>query len=450
MKLEHSNETKKKQLLTIIGGAVGLVALLIFGLWFSDPNAGKPSARDLARERALEVRKTFRTKDAVSDEETWMAKSEETMQQQTDRIKQMSQILRVIQDSLEARGIDVRVATGDNQAPTPTPLPQEDLPPSLTLGGTPASPDPPTEDPFAAFLPAPDPPGAIPVPPADSMPPPAPLTPPGAAASPTLPVPYQPLRERTPLGGPKSEPREPQIQVVTLGPTDQATGKPTSPHNAKSYLPAGSFLTVRLLSGLDAPTGDTGEQDPIPVLLRVMTDGTLPNFFHSNISSCHIVGSSWGDLASERATIQLNTLACVLLNGDIIETNIKGYVAGEDGKHGFRGRLVSKQGSLVARALLSGLASGFGNALQQQSQTLLTAPGGVQTTIQPGRILQAGAGGGVSNAMTAISQYYLERAQDIFPIIEISANREGDAILQAGVELDLPILDNTRAEEEGS
>ena len=440
--LEHSSDTKKKQFILIIGGAIAFVALLVFGLWFTDPDAGKPSQREIAREKALDVTKSFRTKQNVSDEETWIAKSEEKIQEQTDSIKKMSQALRTIQDRLEERGIDVRVISDKKKkAVTPPPSPL-DLPPTLNLDGRPDGPPLPL-NPLDAFA---SPQSEIPNP--LSPVPPAPSTPIGDRGQAPLPELFQPLPQPTPLGRPAaSDPNGPEIQVVTLGQTDQATGKPKQINNAKSYLPAGSFATVRLLSGVDAPTGD-GSNNPIPVLLRVMTEGTLPNFFRSNVSNCHIVASAWGSLASERATIQLETLSCVLLNGGIIETKVKGYVSGEDGKHGMRGRLVSKQGSLVARALLSGLASGFGQALQQQSQRVNSTGLGVVTTIQPNQLVTAGAGAGISNAMQQISQYYLERAQEIFPIIEIAANREGEAILQDGVSFDFPIIDNTREERE--
>ena len=229
---------------------------------------------------------------------------------------------------------------------------------------------------------------------------------------------------------------------------DTGPDETEKPKNVTDYLPAGSFASVRLLSGVDAPTGGEGVSNPIPVLLRVMTDGTLPNFFRSNVSSCHIVAAAHGSISSERAHILLTKLSCVLRNGDIIETDLNGYVAGEDGKAGLRGRLVSKQGTLIARSLLSGLASGFGRTLQQQSQQLATSPLGAVATVNPNQVLQSGAGAGVSNALEKVADYYLQRANELYPIIEVAANRVGEAILIEGTPLTQPILNNTREAEE--
>ncbi len=435
MKLLSADETKRKQILIAGGAIVGLIGLLIFGLWFSDPNKDQPSFREKAREKAAEVTKSFRTKKAVSAEETWIAKSEEKLAQQDQQIHDMSTAMRTIQGKLGELGIDVGVlakqaqegpkesrvepAEGDG---VPVPSLKPKLPGSLDLLKPPG---PDTVNPPDQATPRP----TLPFPPGKA----APFLP-SIQGSSVQPDPISPQQQTG------------EIHIVTVGTHDPQAD---AAKNVKQYLPAGSFAAVRVLSGVDAPTLG-GAQDPIPVLLRVMTDGVLPNLFHSNVSSCHIVASSWGDISSERANIQLNTLSCVLLNGDIIEVPVKGYVAGEDGKAGLRGRLVSKQGALVARSLFAGLASGFGRTLQQQSQQLATSPLGAVATVNPNQVLQAGTGAGLSSALERIAEYYLERANQIYPIIEIAANREGEAILQEGISLDHPILDNTREEEDFS
>ena len=415
MKLQHANLTKRKQVIMAIGTAATLIGLLVFGLWVSDPNKDKPSMLEQQREKAREVTKDFRTKNVVSDKENWMAKSEEKLAEQSQQIRDMSSSMRTIQKRLTALGIDVRTRSpsSSEEPDSRPPEPVADSPTPLDLFKSPA-------------------PGTV--------------TPPiPAAPAPPLPVPFQ-ERQGSPVSPPSPQGQDGAIQVVDIQPETGPDGK-EKPKNVTDYLPAGSFASVRLLSGVDAPTGGEGVSNPIPVLLRVMTDGTLPNFFHSNVSSCHIVAAAHGSISSERAHILLTKLSCVLLNGDIIETDLNGYVAGEDGKAGLRGRLVSKQGTLIARSLLSGLASGFGRTLQQQSQQLATSPLGAVATVNPNQVLQAGAGAGVSTALEKVADYYLQRANELYPIIEVAANRAGEAILIDGTPLTQPILHNTREEE---
>ena len=414
MKLQHATLTKRKQVIMAVGTAATLIGLLVFGLWVSDPNKDKPSLREQQREKAREVTKDFRTKNVVSDKENWMAKSEEKLAEQSQQIRDMSNSMRTIQKRLTALGIDAGTrAPSSSEEPDPRP------------------PEPATDSPTPLDLFKPSAPGTVnsPIP---------------AAPTPPLPVPIQ-QREASPVSPPSPQGQAGAIQVVDIQPGTDAQEKPK---NVMDYLPAGSFASVRLLSGVDAPTGGEGVSNPIPVLLRVMTDGTLPNFFHSNVSSCHIVAAAHGSISSERAHILLTKLSCVLLNGDIIETDLNGYVTGEDGKAGLRGRLVSKQGTLIARSLLSGLASGFGRTLQQQSQQLATSPLGAVATVNPNQVFQAGAGAGISNALEKVADYYLQRANELYPIIEVAANRAGEAILIDGTPLTQPILHNTREEEE--
>lgn len=415
MTLQHATLTKRKQVIMAVGTAATLIGLLVFGLWVSDPNKDKPSILEQQREKAREVTKDFRTKNVVSDKENWMAKSEEKLAEQSQQIRDMSSSMRTIQKRLTALGIDVstRAPSSSEEPDSRPPEPVADSPTPLDLFKPPA---------------------------------PRTVTPPiSAAPGPPLPVPFQ-ERPGRPISPPSPQGQDGAIQVVDIQPGTGPDEK-KKPKNVMDYLPAGSFASVRLLSGVDAPTGGEGVSNPIPVLLRVMTDGTLPNFFHSNVSSCHIVAAAHGSISSERAHILLTKLSCVLLNGDIIETDLNGYVAGEDGKAGLRGRLVSKQGTLIARSLLSGLASGFGRTLQQQSQQLATSPLGAVATVNPNQVLQAGAGAGISNALEKVADYYLQRANELYPIIEVAANRTGEAILIDGTPLSQPILHNTREEE---
>ncbi|MFX8118295.1 TrbI/VirB10 family protein, partial [Acinetobacter baumannii] len=81
-------------------------------------------------------------------------------------------------------------------------------------------------------------------------------------------------------------------------------------------------------------------------------------------------------------------------NGTVIEEPIKGYVAGEDGKAGFRGKVISKQGSIIAKAAMAGVAGGMGRAVQEQYQTVSSSALGTVTSIDPNKVFQSGAAQG--------------------------------------------------------
>lgn len=263
------------------------------------------------------------------------------------------------------------------------------------------------------------------------FPPPPPL-PQGAVQGAGLPPPP----------GVQSVPAPTAIVSIVLG--DAAAGKGAKPDAAASsatprdtrrYLPSGAFTRAVLLGGLDAPTGGQAQRNPQPVLLRLADNAILPNQFRARVKECFVVGAGYGDVSSERAYIRTESLSCVTRDGTAIDVPVKGYVAGEDGKAGMRGRLVSKQGQILANALLAGVASGIGHAFQQSSTTLSVSPLGTTSTVDPGKQLEAGLGTGVGKALDRLAQYYISLAEKVFPVIEVDAGRSVDVVLTQGVAL---------------
>ena len=297
-------------------------------------------------------------------------------------------------------------------------------------------PPPPVTAPAARPSFGPDRPGsALPDAGPQRFPPPPPPLPQGAVQGPGLP---------SPPGGVPSMSTPTGIVSIALGdvaagkgakPAADAAGATPAPRDTRRYLPSGAFTRAVLLGGLDAPTGGQAQRNPQPVLLRLADNAILPNQFRARVKECFIVGAGYGDVSSERAYIRTESLSCVTRDGTAIDVPVKGYVAGEDGKAGMRGRLVSKQGQILANALLAGVASGIGHAFTQSSTTLSVSPLGTTSTVDPGKQLEAGLGTGVGKALDRLAQYYISLAEKVFPVIEVDAGRSVDVVLTQGVAL---------------
>ena len=306
----------------------------------------------------------------------------------------------------------------------------------LEGGGLTPLPPPPVTAPAARPSFGPDRPGnALPDSGPQRFPPPPPPMPQGAVQGGGLPP---------PPGGVPSMPTPTGIVSIVLGdvaagkgakPTADAAVSSTTPRDTRRYLPSGAFTRAVLLGGLDAPTGGQAQRNPQPVLLRLADNAILPNQFRARVKECFIVGAGYGDVSSERAYIRTESLSCVTRDGTAVDVPVKGYVAGEDGKAGMRGRLVSKQGQILANALLAGVASGIGHAFTQSSTTLSVSPLGTTSTVDPGKQLEAGLGTGVGKALDRLAQYYISLAEKVFPVIEVDAGRSVDVVLTQGVAL---------------
>lgn len=204
------------------------------------------------------------------------------------------------------------------------------------------------------------------------------------------------------------------------------------------YLTSGSMFEGILINGMDAPTSSVTQKNPVPALVRVKTDAILPNRNDLEIKECHVVISGFGVMSTERAQLRTETISCVKESGEVIEAKLDGYIVGEDGKVGMRGRLVSKQGSIIAKGMLAGVLGGFAsNMVPSPVPQMNIAPGLNQQYQTPnlGAAAQAGMSRGISDSTKMASQIFLDMAREMFPVVEIDAGRRITIILVHGVEL---------------
>jgi len=201
------------------------------------------------------------------------------------------------------------------------------------------------------------------------------------------------------------------------------------------HFPAGSFVKAVLLSGVDAPAGGKAMANPQPVLLRITDRAVLPNLWKGDIRECFAVGSAYGDLSSERAYIRVETLSCIKKNGETLEKKIKAFVSGEDGKAGLRGRVVTRQGQILARSLIAGFLEGVAKAFRQTGTALIVTPQGAISTINPEDALEVGMFSGVGEAVKKLADFYMKLANQMFPVIEVNAGRRVEVVFLEGVKL---------------
>jgi conjugal transfer pilus assembly protein TraB len=430
--IQSGNALSKRNKLIATVVIVGIVfSIFLLCIYISDPNKGQPDAIAVAKKNAEKTTTDFTINpDSVDSEQNWRNKSEDALSKNATSVDDLKTQVTALEQQLQ----EAKNSTQVNGKTYPFGAAQLVAPPD-TLAVPPATP-------------------VVPPPPANvkrsgsrTLPPPPSLSrnSSGLAAS------AEQMNNNDGLGGAANNLISPpkssitRIDVSGSGASTSETGLieksgsgsdavKTVPKNVSTYVPAGAFGKIVMLSGVDAPTGGLASSNPVPVLMRIKDAGTLANYFKSDLKECTVIGEAAGDISSERANIRLDTITCILADGTIIEEPVKGYVAGEDGKAGFRGALVSKQGSLIAKAALAGVASGMGKAVTDQYQTISQNALGTITTIDPSKAVQGGLATGFGNAMEKVSDFYIARANETYPIIEVNAERVGDMILTAGVD----------------
>ena len=206
----------------------------------------------------------------------------------------------------------------------------------------------------------------------------------------------------------------------------------------QTWLTAGAMITGVLINGADVPTGQAGEKQPTPTLIRVKKDAILPNQFRADIRECFILAGGYASMATERAYMRTERLSCVRNDGGVIETSLDGYITGEDGKVGMRGKLVSKEGAVIARTLAAGFIGAFGKGLGQGLSGQSNGSGfsvSSQQEVSTSQAVKQGVGAGISDAFGKVEDFYLDIAKQMVPIVEIDAGRAADIILVHGVSL---------------
>lgn len=192
------------------------------------------------------------------------------------------------------------------------------------------------------------------------------------------------------------------------------------------------------MSGLDAPVSSDGKGNPAPLLIRIKDLAVLPNAVRGNLQGCFIVAEGLGNLGTERAELRLISLSCISRDGTaVIDQKIKGFTVDSDGKLGLRGRVVSKLGSTISRAMLAGLFGGAGDAIKQSATSTSINPLGSTQTIDPKNLGLAAAGGSLSSGFKQIQDFYMSLAKMSMPVIEIGALKKINIVFSEGTWLEI-------------
>jgi len=242
---------------------------------------------------------------------------------------------------------------------------------------------------------------------------------------------------RLPAVGPDASRSGKALEIRLVAAEQTAEEGKTLPEDAV-LIPAGSILRGVLLSGMDAPTGRQSRRDPYPALARIKHDAILPNRFRADVRECFLVLAGYGDLGSERAYLRTEAITCVRQDGGAIEVPIDAYATGEDGKVGVRGRVVSKQGKLIAQAMMASFVEGFSKMFSTVPVATLSTTAGQSTPFQnvmTPQALQGAAVSGAGNALDRLANFFMDMAEEMFPVIEIDAGRSIEFVLNRGATL---------------
>ncbi len=196
-------------------------------------------------------------------------------------------------------------------------------------------------------------------------------------------------------------------------------------------IPSGSYVKAKMMTGVEAPEGKN-----YPVLLQLDYAFIGPNKTKIDLTGCFGISKAQGDLSTERVQMQMTKLSCVSQKGKMFEREVNGFVADDkDNSFAVIGSVSTKQDRVAATAFLSSVVEGVGKAIQQAQTTQQTnALGGAQSMITGDQAKYIGAGG-VGNAASMVTQWYLQQANRLLPTINIGSGQDIWVVMQDKVEL---------------
>ena len=236
-----------------------------------------------------------------------------------------------------------------------------------------------------------------------------------------------------------------EVKMVSFSTADTGTASKVAKGNTVytdsiNYLPPNSFASAKVIVGVDASAGVNSQTDPLPVVLRVT--GPARSVYQNGrllttkIEGCLINGAARGDLSSEKVYVKLQKMTCPQPGGRYAVSEVKGFIA-FGGKTGVRGRVVSREGSLVTQAFIAGLAGGFGRGFSANANSVFQgtniSTNGKRDKLSTGEILEGGFGEGVAQTGDMVSKYLIERAEQYQPVIEMPTGVDVEIVFLEGV-----------------
>lgn len=243
-----------------------------------------------------------------------------------------------------------------------------------------------------------------------------------------------------------SGPQSGGLSTLSFGEAGEAKSRPAAERTpvlmleaSRDYLPPNSYAPARVIVGVDASTGVASQTDPLPVVLRITGPARSvvsgKRLLTTDITGCLVNGAARGDLSAEKVYVKLARMTCAQPGGRYAVSEVKGFIAFA-GKSGVRGRVVSREGSLVGQALLAGIVGGFGRGFSANANGIFTGQvgaNGQREALSPTDILAGGFGQGAGDAADTVSRYLIERAEQYQPVVEMPTGIEVEIVFLDGV-----------------
>ena len=206
---------------------------------------------------------------------------------------------------------------------------------------------------------------------------------------------------------------------------------------SENYVWAGSFVEGYLLSGAKGDAGINGSKNMGTAIIRLDSDGIMPNDKRSYLNGCFVVVSTYGDLSEDSVVMHLETLSCASKKLNF-EKQVYGSVFDLDAMQDLRGVPILNTKPLLTYSAAAGILSGIGQGLSNygSAQSINPQTGSITTYSTAANLAQSAAGGGISNPANRVSDYIMKIADIYHPVVIARAGRRVSVMFTKGFWID--------------
>lgn len=207
---------------------------------------------------------------------------------------------------------------------------------------------------------------------------------------------------------------------------------PLPPREKSAFVAVGDSVRVKLLAGVNAPTDGT----PYPVVFKLHDDILGPDGSRLPLGEARLIAAAQGSLSDSRALFRLTDLSVRLPDGQRRTYKVDGWVVGEDGIRGMKGRLIDHLGKAIGAATAIGASKGATEALKATQTTNFLSDDGSITQLASGDTASLLATSALAGGLGGWGEIIKDRISQLVPHVEVLSGREATAVFAKSIVID--------------
>jgi len=203
----------------------------------------------------------------------------------------------------------------------------------------------------------------------------------------------------------------------------------------ENYVWAGTIVEGYMESGATGDAGINGSKNQGTALIRLSSNGIMPNDKFSHLDGCKVIASYYGDLSAETIVMRPEVISCATRRINL-EQKVFGAVYDLDAMQDVRGTAILKTKPLLTYTAAAGALVGIGTGLQNWGSAQSINSNGSIMTFSPSNMMRTAGGAAMATPATKLADYIMKIAEIYHPLVVARAGRKITVLFTKGFWID--------------